>query len=49
MLENGKYSVFDRQIEKFEQQRVEFNARIDKMQTENNDKDKHLAELKSVN
>ena len=43
--EQTKVSSFERQIEHFEQQRVELNSRIDKLTQENIDKDKQLAQL----
>ena len=43
--ENNKMSSFEKQIELFEQQRSEMNARIDKLMQENIDKDKQLASI----
>lgn len=41
----NKNSSFEKQVEHFESQRVEMNARIDKLMTENLDKDKQIASL----
>lgn len=44
-LELNKHSSFDKQVEHFEIQRVELNARIDRLLAENLDKDKQLASM----
>ncbi|CDW82778.1 guanylate-binding n-terminal domain containing protein [Stylonychia lemnae] len=43
LLENGKYSAFQKQIESFEQQRSEYNSKIERLQKELNEKDKNNA------
>ena len=45
LLEQGKYSAFEKQIENFEQQRVEFTHKIERLQNELNEKDKQNAVL----
>lgn len=44
-LEYGKNSAFEKQIEHFEQQRQEYNQKIDKLQIDNLDKDRQLAQI----
>lgn len=44
-LEFGKNSAFEKQIEHFEQQRQEYNSKIDKLQVENLEKDRQIAQL----
>jgi len=41
--EAGKHLTFEKQVEQFEQQRLELNQRIDRLSTENLEKDKQLA------
>ena len=43
--ESTKHSSFERQVEHFEAQRVELNGRIEKLMTENLEKDKSIASL----
>lgn len=45
MMEQGRNTVFEKQIEHFEQQRQEYNSKIDKLQVENLEKDRALAQL----
>ncbi len=45
MLEYGKNSAFEKQIEHFEQQRQEYNQKIDRLHVENLEKDRHIAQL----
>ena len=45
MVEYGKNSAFEKQIEHFEQQRQEYNQKIDRLHTENLDKDRQIAQL----
>ena len=44
-MESGRNSAFEKQIEHFEQQRQEYNTKIDKLQLENLEKDRQLAQL----
>ncbi len=44
MVEYGKNSAFEKQIEHFEQQRQEYNQKIDRLHTENLEKDRQLAQ-----
>ena len=44
-METTKHSSFEKQVEHFEQQRNELNTRIDRLMTENLDKDKQIASL----
>ena len=45
ILEMGRNSAFEKQIEHFEQQRQEYNQKIDKLQMDNLEKDRQLASL----
>ena len=44
MVEYGKNSAFEKQIEHFEQQRQEYNQKIDRLHIENLEKDRQLAQ-----
>jgi chromosome segregation ATPase len=43
--EFSKHSSFEKQVEHFEVQRVELNARIDRLMSENLEKDKQIASM----
>lgn len=43
--EQSKNSSFDKQVEHFESQRIELNARVDRLMSENLDKDKQIASI----
>jgi chromosome segregation ATPase len=45
MIESTRNQAFEKQLEFFEQQRLEYNSRIDKLQGDNLDKDRQLAQL----
>lgn len=45
MLEMSRNTAFEKQIEHFEQQRQEYNAKIDRLQIENLEKDRQIAQL----
>ena len=45
MLDLGRNSAFEKQIEHFEQQRQEYNGKIDKLQGDNLEKDRQLVKL----
>jgi len=45
LLEYGKNSAFEKQIEHFEQQRQEYNQKIDKLQVDNLEKDRLIAQM----
>jgi len=45
MMETTRNQAFEKQLEFFESQRHEYNAKIDKLQTENLDKDRTHASL----
>ena len=43
MMESNRNQAFEKQLEFFEQQRQEYNGKIDKLQNDNIDKDRQLA------
>ena len=45
MIESTRNQAFEKQLEFFEQQRQEYNAKIDKLQGDNLDKDRQLAQI----
>jgi len=45
--ENGRHSAFEKQLEHFEQQRQELNAKIEKLHHENIDKDRQIGQLQN--
>lgn len=49
MMEATRNQAFEKQLEFFEQQRQEYNSKIDKIQSENLEKDRKLAQLSHQN
>ena len=45
MIETTRNQAFEKQLEFFEQQRQEYSAKIDKLQGDNLDKDRQLAQI----
>lgn len=44
-VESGRNSAFEKQLECFEQQRQEYNQKIDRLQVENLEKDRQFAQI----
>ena len=44
-MESTRTQAFEKQLEFFESQRLEYNTKIDKLQSENLEKDRQLAQL----
>ena len=49
MMESTRNQAFEKQLEFFEQQRQEYNSKIDKLQSDNLDKDRQLAMITHKN
>lgn len=49
MMESTRNQAFEKQLEFFEQQRQEYNSKIDKLQSDNLDKDRQLALISHKN
>jgi len=45
MIESTRNQAFEKQLEFFEQQRQEYNTKIDKLQADNLEKDRQLAQI----